>query len=469
VAARQTSAFFLLPGRAWELLLGSLVAFMPLSPVLLGRRSTREILSLVGLALILIPVCFYTPETPFPGIAAIPPCLGAALLIWANGLESTSVSSLLSARPVVFIGLISYSLYLWHWPLLAFANYLSLGEASLALRTAMMGLGIIFAILSWKYVETPFRKRQIGNSRRSLFLFTGVGLFAVFACGLICWAMKGFPQRYSEQTLKFAAAKADMAFINEHTVEDVRSGGVPIGVAGSSLRPTVLVWGDSHAMAALPAIDAFLKEQAISGRAVTHSATAPVLDWFTISKFGLREEAIPFNESVFSYIKSQRIPHVILSAYWSFYVETDKGKPGSFDAALLRTVRQLVAINCRPWILLDVPRQPYHVPKALSLPIYSHSYIMSLRTRPALQNRFDRIAPETIAAIKASGGRIIDPKPKFLDSTGQHYIIHVDDVALYRDDQHLTTQGAKLILLPLLRESLTRELLTRGLSTREKS
>src|SRR5882724_53425 len=149
-----SATFYLLPTRAWELLTGAIVAFLPALPGLLGRRVTRELLSLSGLALILYPVLFYTAETPFPGLAALPPCLGTALLILANGrIDSkapTVIGRILSIRAVVFIGLISYSLYLWHWPLLAFSRYRAYAPLTVGNRIAIVAVGFALAVLSWK-------------------------------------------------------------------------------------------------------------------------------------------------------------------------------------------------------------------------------------------------------------------------------------------------------------------------------
>src|SRR5262249_35408336 len=121
VARHPSYAFYLPPTRAWELLLGSIVAFAPPPARLAGRPRVRDLASAAGLAMIVVPAFAYTPRTPFPGLAALPPCLGTALLIWSNGRGEggapTLVGRVLSWRPVVFVGLISYSLYLWHWPL----------------------------------------------------------------------------------------------------------------------------------------------------------------------------------------------------------------------------------------------------------------------------------------------------------------------------------------------------------------
>ncbi|HPO71987.1 MAG TPA: acyltransferase, partial [Armatimonadota bacterium] len=111
---RRDATFYLLPTRAWELLLGALVAFLPVSPRHLARGHAREFVAIAGMLLILFAVFTYSPETLFPGPAAIPPCLGTALVIWANqrrdGDVPTFLGKALSVRPLVFIGLISYSL-----------------------------------------------------------------------------------------------------------------------------------------------------------------------------------------------------------------------------------------------------------------------------------------------------------------------------------------------------------------------
>jgi peptidoglycan/LPS O-acetylase OafA/YrhL len=434
-----SATFYLLPTRAWELLTGSILAFLPALPL---RRNLREMLALLGLGLILIPIFLYTSETPFPGLAALPSCLGVALLIYANDVP-TVIGSMLSTRPMVFVGLISYSLYLWHWIFFAYGKYLSLEPLSFAERLMMVGLGFLFAILSWKYVETPFRTRKIAASRKSVFAFAGSGLAAVFVCGLICMLEQGFPQRLSAEKIEFANAISDMDFTNELTVDDVRAGRlVQIGVADAP--PTVLVWGDSHAMAAMPAFDAFLKERSLAGRAATHSSTAPVIGWYLPSKkAGLYKDAVAFNDAVLLYIKSHHISDVVLSATWILYAEKD-----GFNSALLTTIRQITEAGARPWVLLDVPIHSFNVPKALGRSDYSVTYLESLYTA---QNEFDT---RYIAEMEFAGAQILDPKPLFMNSEG-HYIIQSQGIALYRDDSHLTTKGAKLVLLPFLRNSFT--------------
>lgn len=175
--SHPNAAFYLLPSRAWELLTGCFLAILPPEwmPV---RRPVRELASLAGLAGILIPCFFYGNNTPFPGIAALPPCLGTALIIWSTSSCEASqpvLGRVLATRPLVFVGLISYSLYLWHWPLLAFGRYSSFEPLSWELRIGLLALAIVLSVLSWRFVETPFRKRGLCATRRSIFVFEASG------------------------------------------------------------------------------------------------------------------------------------------------------------------------------------------------------------------------------------------------------------------------------------------------------
>ena len=117
-------------------------------------------------------------------------------------------------------------------------------------------------------------------------------------------------------------------------------------------------------------------------------------------------------------------------------------------------MRRLTQAGRRAWILLDVPAHPFNVPRALSLPMIAGAPIASLRARPEPDRAFDVFDPATVREIESAGGRFIDPKPRFLDPSDGHYMIERDGVALYLDKEHLTAAGAKLILLPLFRESL---------------
>jgi peptidoglycan/LPS O-acetylase OafA/YrhL len=471
----HTAAFFLLPTRAWELLIGSSLAVLP-STCLASHRPLREITSYVGLVGILVPCFIYTSATPFPGLAALPPCLGTALIIWANGpfadgTSTTSLKGLLASRPAVFVGLISYSLYLWHWPILAFGRYYFLEPQTAGRRLAMIGIAFLLAIVSWRFIESPFRRRSLCSSRKSIYGFAATTLATSFALGLILIIMHGFPQRMPKH-LWSSDPQDDFQNLKEMTTADIVSGNLlPLGVRGLSQPTSVLLWGDSHAMAALPAFDELLRRRGVFGQAAIHTATAPVLGYYLeAGQWGLNKEALNFNAEVVSYVERRHIPNVVMVAFWSQYtsgisVPTQPSTPGgswpdqcsSLRYALLATVKKLVSVGSQPWILLQVPTQPYDVPRLLLKVPPTTRDLNEGRfcAKPGPYNGISGNDSGFLVQLKKAGARVIDPRSAFLDSKRDLYRISMNGVILYRDSNHLTESGSKMILIPFLEESFS--------------
>ena len=246
----QSMAFYLMPSRAWELMLGALLA-LGAAPRL-GARAVREACATIGLLLIAWSVFTYSPSTPFPGIAALAPCLGAALLIQAGTDGPTLVSRALAWRPMVFIGLISYPLYLWHWPILVFAREL-LGEELRHREIAVcVLLSLALATASWLVLEKPIRRRTVLPSRRALF---AAGAACLVAAGLVGGAMAlsgGMMWRYPP------AARTLLATVDHGGGATFRTGSCFITredphfntaacLRLDPARPDILLLGDSHA------------------------------------------------------------------------------------------------------------------------------------------------------------------------------------------------------------------------------
>ncbi len=180
--------------------------------------------TLGGMGMILWSVLCYSQETLFPGPSALLPCVGSALIIWAGEAGGSLVGSVLSWRPVVFVGLISYSLYLWHWPVIVLHQMgMLLGQESmgtggrLAFLSAHLSghrldmlievtLSFALAILSWRFVERPFRSGGLRLGGRPLFALTGVVLAVLMACALWTVKAQGFPGRFPEKALQVASA-----------------------------------------------------------------------------------------------------------------------------------------------------------------------------------------------------------------------------------------------------------------------
>jgi len=155
VYIEPTAAFYLVQFRAWELLMGSLLALNAFPK--LEKRWHMETLAGIGLLAIIASVCFYSNMTPFPGFAAFIPCAGATAIIYSGISKKTFVSQILGLPPVRFLGLISYSLYLWHWPLLVFTRLYHQPYGAIE-KLSLFGICIILATISWWFIERPFRR-----------------------------------------------------------------------------------------------------------------------------------------------------------------------------------------------------------------------------------------------------------------------------------------------------------------------
>jgi peptidoglycan/LPS O-acetylase OafA/YrhL len=164
-----TGAFYLLPTRIWELLLGTLTYIY--APRLM-RPSIQAVLAGIGLLAICVPIYCYTTQTVFPGLAAFPPCAGAVLLIATGG---TWIHRVMSRREFVLVGQMSYSLYLWHWPVIVYNRIYPgfSGEYPHTRKLLLCAVSMILGYISWRWVETPIRRGRLKPSRKTLFAWTG--------------------------------------------------------------------------------------------------------------------------------------------------------------------------------------------------------------------------------------------------------------------------------------------------------
>ncbi|UAA39151.1 acyltransferase [Paraneptunicella aestuarii] len=178
-----SSSFYLLPFRAWELLMGALAAFMLRNKSHIKLPgSANELLSMLGIVCIVGSFFLFEASTPSPSLYTLIPTLGALVVILFTTPE-TRVSRLLSSKVFVLIGLISYSAYLWHQPLFVFARSYSLEPLSLALMLAMCLLSLVLAFVTWKWIETPFRSKEKIKAS-VLYIVCSVFVFLFIAMGL---------------------------------------------------------------------------------------------------------------------------------------------------------------------------------------------------------------------------------------------------------------------------------------------
>lgn len=232
------STYFLLPSRAGELLVGALLAFWvakrePVS----GQSITANIAALTGLALVLLPALSLTKTSLFPGINALIPCLGAALIIGSRTFGQTVVSYILSLRPLVFVGVISYSLYLWHWPLVSFLRY-SRVEITTEIAIGLVAASIALGYLSWRLVEQTFRHRPKQNPRLTSSV-TILAALLVIATPVAVYLSEGIPSRFPYAMLtadQLAAEKARYwnGVKTTETVFDISADRTKAAIVGNS-------------------------------------------------------------------------------------------------------------------------------------------------------------------------------------------------------------------------------------------
>jgi peptidoglycan/LPS O-acetylase OafA/YrhL len=242
-----TSTFYFMPTRAWELLIGAILAvYQPRLSAL--PLAVSQAGSALGMGLILLAAAIYDRHTPFPGYPALLPTVGTAMVI-GFGHAGTWVGRLLSTKPLVSIGLISYSAYLWHQPLFAYTRIIHGDEPPIQLMLAMALLSLVLAYATWRWIETPMRSRQLMN-RQQVFALSGA-----FTTGFIAIGMAGhfhlLPTRWEQQNPHLVNYTPVASEPERSNCSDVIKGGGGYGtcVQIGEGKHTMVVWGDSHAKA----------------------------------------------------------------------------------------------------------------------------------------------------------------------------------------------------------------------------
>lgn len=203
----NSTAFYLLPTRCWELLLGAFVAiyFIIRSENTTNHHHLKEVAGCIGMGMLIFSVFAFDKHTPFPGLYTLVPTVGTALVILCSSKE-TITGKLLSNSILVWIGLVSYSAYLWHQPLFAFARIERAEDLDYSSYMTMIVIIFLLAYLSWKYVETPFRNKETFN-RRQIFVYSASISVAFIAFGLIGTISNGYSKvRFSHDELETLAS-----------------------------------------------------------------------------------------------------------------------------------------------------------------------------------------------------------------------------------------------------------------------
>lgn len=465
VAHQPFATFFLLPTRAWELLCGAMIAVLP-AAFTPQSRWLREGSSWLGLSGILLPIWLYNEQTPFPGLAALPPCLGSALLIWANRPTTSGPLSaqtlparLLSLRGVVLIGLISYSLYLWHWPVMAYNKYL--GNPNLAETKAwvLFVLSFVLALMSWRYIEKPFRKKQLSKKTRFLIMqAAGCGIVIVLT-GLFFIKNRGCPNRLPQSVALIESSLQEDSlrrasfgkFTKNADVKLVDSDSIPIfGARKADNSINIMLLGDSHAWGVVPIFDKIAKTHDLSASIIAYQSTPPLLNWRHRGRFGLANQGALWDSAI-RFISRNNIPDTFLIANWGDYQQ--QGGVDEFRQSMQITIESLTKAGTRLWIVMPHPTYDQHVPKTLMLNACYPSIAPKLR-KITLQDYQLRNPFFSNVREFATRARFLDPIPSFYDVSEQKFKATADGIPLYFDEHHLTVRGTELALEAIITGAL---------------
>ncbi len=457
VQSKSVAVFFLSPFRVWELLIGSLLALGAVPTI--RSVAAREVVAGVGLLAILIACIFFDSETTFPGMAALTPVLGAAALIHAGGSGHSLVGHLLRWRPMVYIGLISYSLYLWHWPLIVLTRYArGMDPISPYYILVLFSASMLLGFLSYRFIEQPFRQERL-IPRRYIFVFSAVFLVLLGAGSVFGLMRGGFEKRFTLAVIQMDNARSPK-------IPFVSCDGKPTSSAcqlgRSDSKPTMLFWGDSHMLSWAPALDAILNSQGEKGLLVTNSACPPLLGVDnTIKTFG--SSCPKKNYDVKNYLLGNPdIQTVVMAASWTRYFREDgplisqKGKPSAegLDAAInaLVSTIQWLRENGRQIIIIGpVPVYDKSVPLALALEkTTGNKFIPPLIALQRLKNVEFFAAVENETNKEGASVRLLDP---ILWMCSSECVVLAEGFPMYRDAGHLSVEGA-IALQPDLHRGL---------------
>lgn len=317
-----TANFYLLPTRAWELGVGAICALILHKSVM----KSSQTLSATGLGLILYSIFAFDESVPFPSLYALVPVVGTALII-IYAASDTYTAKFLSTRALVGIGLISFSAYLWHQPLLAFARVHFLFELSLPVMVLLSIASLFLAYLSWKYVEQPFRKSktQSLNSGKKVF-------FSAFALSTAFLAFGAYG--YTSDGLKKESALSDELqadlYVRElqkecfdFSISQVNKNGFFCSLGNSSSDPSVAIVGDSHSLSFIAPLSQDFDSSGISFIYSGLSGCPPLVGTYVPRQGESRDVCNQRNAEVFQHIVDSGIKKVILISRWTYYSTGD--------------------------------------------------------------------------------------------------------------------------------------------------
>ena len=459
-------AYYSMPVRAFELLIGALIGFLP--QLKLPKKLLQSLIW-GGLVVLFATAVYFDKQTPFPGAMALIPCLATALIIYL-GQSSPSSNILLSNRFSTWVGRISYPLYLWHWPIIVlFGIYMR--PLNVENQVVIVLLSILLAFLTYQLIEKPSKRFVMAANYKVIVIGFLMPALSFIAIAKTVNLNEGFPDRFPQSVYSKQEAMLSYAHVIRNKCMDIEDPKALPDQEDCVLgKPKAdidfLLIGDSHANGYSAMLDVWAKDANLRGYDITQSSTfylpgvqrseANFNRWTKLDKFAFRNEAIT------AHLAKTHYPTIILAGsyvpYFGDEVKLEDGKHHSnaeiFKTGFMKALEIAYQSSDQVILLNDVPRLDRDgVPADCNLRneiLHTHApCTVSRKNYEAQLLQFNRIVVE--AKQKYPDLKIIDPTRVICNQ--QTCKIMINDVPLYRnkDSNHINDQGSRQLGIEYLK------------------
>lgn len=431
--------FYLLPSRVWELMLGGILAYYERKKVI-TFRFTPIILPIIALLCICASCWYFDKFTISPGYITLVPLFGVAIIIWYCG-GNDPITKILSLRPVVFLGKISYSLYLWHWPIFVFFSIAYPRSNSVIDKIILIAVSLLLAILSWRYLESPCRNVKSVKLKPLIIIVITINLCLVII-GCVIVKYRGFPKtNVPAQILSSLKRKqpSDSCVYFKNT--DEMYWYCKIGT-NTGEPPLFALLGDSHAQDSITPLMYATEITNSYGVASTGSGCTALLG-FDIRGFA-KKQCSGINEKMYQLVKDQHIKNVILISAWNHEYIANGVNLRRVAEGLQYTVEQYSKIGVDMYVVLQTPKQlilPYYLYNSVfrSPKEYENYMLQKLSTSKPEYLQQSKQFKEICHTIKDPHFHIIDFSDLFCNDTTCP--VGTLSESYYSDYNHLSEVG----------------------------
>lgn len=448
-------AFYSLPTRFWELCTGAILAWyvQPFSKGANFNVRLPNLITIAGLVLIFFAFLFYSDETPFPSSYTLVPVLGTCLVIL--GEKSWFNSKVLSLKPIVFIGLVSYTWYLWHWPFLAFSRIVNNGNLpQLSIRLILLLLGFLLALISYYFIEKPIRITKISPR---LVLSLCAGMLVCFGLATFIRSNKGLPKRINIEPSILSQLEDKLPYDQKEVRERYGfKNGEYILTAKKDPLPTIAVTGDSHARHLISGLSEVTGKNILM---IGEPALPPVKN--LVHKRKRIDYNDPSNNIVnelFNILsKDKNITTIILSGYWSnplnpatrksdyFFQNGSSDFEQDFQQNLEATIRELTKSRKKVIVLDETPNFYFNIHSCLKRPTLGISTNNECSESISTINERTKRWHEIYSHLKDKFSTdknvlFLDVREPFCDK--ENCYAKKGDDFYYHDKHHLTEKGS---------------------------